>query len=595
MQYTLYYACNADAYQIKYSPDISFDACYLATDGYHVFPLAKPLPLGIVHAIQTRLTKNGANKITGWAKGLWQKIVAVDKGLDYNRAKRLTDKILTRMRLQEHRLNAGTEPVPVWSGRWPVWDSQALEILLKTITGRILQKAEIERSLAENGINNFTGLDLSLHYLYLQGKIDILPGVGYTGPGELQCFRCGSKTGVVPAACACSNQACYYCEDCIMLGAARFCEPLYRGGVEQTIPETYAAEPVLRCRGLSAAQEMAAARLEDFVKDKFRQICLVEAVCGAGKTEVAFRGIAQALKEEARVLYAAPRRDVITELYPRFVEAFPGVTITALYGGSPTKYGEAAITLATTHQLMRFAGKFDIVFLDEADAYPYRENSVLRGVLQRALKEGSKIIYITATPDPFLYRQVRDRHATKILLPARYHGYRLPVPEILKSYIIRNGQMDPVLVDWLFERGIRKQAKVFIFVPHVSDTLVVYDILRQYFADDKCACAVHAADPERDRKKLAFQKGPVPFLVTTTIMERGITVPNAHVLVLWADNERIFTEGALIQMAGRAGRTVDYPAGDVLYAAATVSEPMEAAIKKIIGTNSLAGQRGLLR
>ncbi len=48
------------------------------------------------------------------------------------------------------------------------------------------------------------------------------------------------------------------------------------------------------------------------------------------------------------------------------------------------------------------------------------------------------------------------------------------------------------------------------------------------------------------------------FLITTTILERGVTFPGIDVIVLKADDE-IFSAAALVQIAGRVGRNSDRP------------------------------------
>ena len=48
---------------------------------------------------------------------------------------------------------------------------------------------------------------------------------------------------------------------------------------------------------------------------------------------------------------------------------------------------------------------------------------------------------------------------------------------------------------------------------------------------------VHAEDPMRKEKVTSFRKGDIPLLVTTTILERGVTVKNLQVAVLGAEEE----------------------------------------------------------
>src|SRR5690606_40250612 len=61
-------------------------------------------------------------------------------------------------------------------------------------------------------------------------------------------------------------------------------------------------------------------------------------------------------------------------------------------------------------------------------------------------------------------------------------------------------------------------------------------------------------DPERDGKLAAFLRGEGRVFVATSILERGVTVPDVDVIVLYADAERIFQEPALIQMRSEERR-----------------------------------------
>jgi competence protein ComFA len=94
-------------------------------------------------------------------------------------------------------------------------------------------------------------------------------------------------------------------------------------------------------------------------------------VTGAGKTEITFPLLEAALAAGGRALIATPRRDVVLELAPRLAKAFPADTPAVLYGGSEDRWSASNITLATTHQLMRFHQAFDLVIIDELDALPY--------------------------------------------------------------------------------------------------------------------------------------------------------------------------------------------------------------------------------
>ena len=53
-------------------------------------------------------------------------------------------------------------------------------------------------------------------------------------------------------------------------------------------------------------------------------------------------------------------------------------------------------------------------------------------------------------------------------------------------------------------------------------------------------------------------------MVTTSVLERGITVPKADVIVLYAHDD-LYDARTLIQMAGRSGRAASHPIGSVYF------------------------------
>jgi competence protein ComFA len=78
------------------------------------------------------------------------------------------------------------------------------------------------------------------------------------------------------------------------------------------------------------------------------------------------------------------------------------------------------------------------------------------------------------------------------------------------------------------------------------------------------------------------------------VLERGITVRDADVLVLYADYERIFDTATLTQMAGRAGRTEDDTQARVYFVAQHISASMRSAVRLIQDMNRHAARSGYL-
>jgi late competence protein required for DNA uptake (superfamily II DNA/RNA helicase) len=82
-------------------------------------------------------------------------------------------------------------------------------------------------------------------------------------------------------------------------------------------------------------------------------------------------------------------------------------------------------------------------------------------------------------------------------------------------------------------------------------------------------------------------------LVTTTILERGVTIPKSDVYILDANNP-LFDEASLVQMAGRAGRSGADPAGFVFYGAPTWTNAQRNSIRQIRRMNAIARRKGYL-
>jgi competence protein ComFA len=105
--------------------------------------------------------------------------------------------------------------------------------------------------------------------------------------------------------------------------------------------------------------------------------------------------------------------------------------------------------------------------------------------------------------------------------------------------------------------------------------------------------AVHAEDPDRKEKVQKMRNKEIPLLLTTTILERGVTFPNIDVAVIGAE-DNIFAESALVQIAGRAGRSKDYPKGVVTFFHYGKTEEMIKARKQITAMNQEGIRKGLL-
>ena len=391
-----------------------------------------------------------------------------------------------------------------------------------------------------------------------QSGIQELPTIRIDA-GNIRCYRCNHVTakslGALP-------QGEFYCPHCINLGRVSTLNKFYH------VPEPNQftiIEPVLTWKGeLSPLQQQASEKISQGMAAHVQQ--LLWAVTGAGKTEMMFAGIAAAIKRGERIGIASPRVDVCLELFPRLKAAFANCDIALLHGRQELPYHYAQLTICTTHQLLRFYHAFDNLIIDEVDAFPYAANASLLYATKQAIKENGGCLYLTATPGDALLREIKSKRLVVNYLPLRYHGHLLPQIKVRLAFgwrrRLERQKLPPQVIQQLQET-LREGHRFLLFVPHIADLALVEAALRHSFTTFRFA-TVHASDPERLEKVQKMRDGDYDFLVTTSILERGVTFQEIDVYVLGADDP-VFSSSALVQIAGRAGRAQSRLTGRVVF------------------------------
>ena len=352
-----------------------------------------------------------------------------------------------------------------------------------------------------------------------------------------------------------------YCRNCIGLG--RICEKdyLYRNlNAKHYKP---LIDGGLTWQGkLTQAQERVSNELiESFNKHKDH---LVHAVTGAGKTEMLFGVIKTCLSAGKTAAIATPRIDVVDELYPRFCEAFSRVKIGKYHGREFHEPDDEQFIICTTHQLLKFYQAFDLLVIDEVDSFPFHNDPVLHFGAKQAVKMQGSCFYLTATPDEKLLKKAKQHEIGYSLLNRRFHGGLLPIPKnqlYLRPFFKKN-KLHPKLVKQI-KKIIDNKKPLLIFVPRIAQLPTYHQIFENTFPKLKIA-SVHAADKDRQNKVRQFRNQELDILLTTTILERGVTFKSVQVIVLAADDE-IYNTPSLIQIAGRVGRNKDDRTGLVLF------------------------------
>ncbi|GAA3412816.1 DEAD/DEAH box helicase [Paenibacillus hodogayensis] len=496
-------------------------------------------------------------------------------------------------------------------------DMQELLKLERLLADRCLSKEELLTFLEHHGMEAAGAAWTSyVQAAYLRGHVELQGGLvaewkrRYLWSRKVRgfrCRRCGTREDkMYRTDCLYCSGDCLYCEECLTMGRMQSCSLLITGhgsdqGTGQGVRPTSTAaltnpEAYIGKWGLSPAQTEAAHQGLSYLAGARTEKpgrFLIWAVTGAGKTEMIFPFIDYELDRGHRVLIATPRRDVVLELQPRLQKAFPERSVVTLYGGSAERWDRGEITLSTTHQLLRFSRSFDLVIVDEIDAFPYHNNPMLQYAAERVCKQSGAYVLLSATPPAELMRQAKRKALHHVKVPVRYHRYPLPVPRTIaiKDPAKWRGSLPAKLLTPL-QRSIERGAQLFVFVSRIRDVNPIVNVLRTHFQPYAIE-GTSSQDPERAQKVIQFRQAAIRILVTTTILERGVTVPRTDVFILQADSP-LFNASALVQMAGRAGRSKDDPHGRVYFAAVEYTNSQAEAIRQIRAMNRLASRKGYL-
>ena len=304
-----------------------------------------------------------------------------------------------------------------------------------------------------------------------------------------------------------------------------------------------------------------------------------------------FASIEWMLQQGKRVAIAAPRIDVCVELAPRLKEAFPTVEQNVLHSQSEEGYKRVPLTIATTHQMLRFYRAFDLVVVDETDSFPYRDNELLIRAVHRSVKEDGCLLYLTATPSQTLEKRIKRKELSVSLLPERYHKKPLVVPTMTYTGDLEKRlrkKKVPKSLQHFIEDHVRVGKRFLLFVPRITLLNPIEVALRRQFPNAKFE-TVSSKEIYRQERIAEMRAGELDFLVTTTILERGVTFPGVNVCVVNAHEEE-FSREVLVQIAGRVGRTAECPTGEVVYFHNGKTKAMIQAVREIEDLNQQALQ-----
>ena len=360
----------------------------------------------------------------------------------------------------------------------------------------------------------------------------------------------------------------WYCRRCISFGRAMIEEETEPVSLN---PVTESSEEYVLQYPLSEGQKEISLQCAKLIDETD---VLLHCVCGAGKTELVVLSIAKMLKERKKVCFAIPRRQVVLELRERLAQYFPKAKVIAVCGGH-TSVTDGDLIICTTHQLYRYYQAFDLLILDEPDAFPFKGSDVLHAIAATACR--GHTVYLSATPDHELMNRVKKGNLVRLELNRRPHGHPLPVPRVRIGFRFVNLIR---LVKWVKDH--RNHPRM-VFAPSIRTA----SFLRLFLNLSEECCLCTSKTENRDEVIAAYRKKEAGLIVATTVLERGVTVPGADICVYNADSG-VFDEASLIQMAGRAGRSFSCPDGDVLFLCEQKKQRVIQCVKSLKEVNSCA-------
>ena len=297
---------------------------------------------------------------------------------------------------------------------------------------------------------------------------------------------------------------------------------------------------------------------------------LLNCVCGAGKTEMVVESISYYLSKGLKVAYAIARKEVVIELTERFRKIFSKANVVGVYGGHhDIIYGD--LIVCTCHQLYRYYKTFDLLVLDEVDAFPLKGNETLMNISLNSAK--GRIIFSTATVDDVLNKVLEKRNYSKVNLYTRPSRKPLTIPEVIYS----SKYLHIIFLAYILHSMANQ---CIVFVSSKETCRILYKIFSHLYS-----CTYVFAELEnRNKNILDFKNKKYKYIFATTVLERGITIKDINVIIL--DFDSIFDLSNLVQMLGRVGRSIDNPTGQAYILSNHFSKDINNTIKYLKEANS---------
>lgn len=317
---------------------------------------------------------------------------------------------------------------------------------------------------------------------------------------------------------------------------------------------------------LTGAQKRVLKEIRNDFKTGLQCNRLIQGDVGSGKTMVAMLSMLIAIDNEYQACMMAPTEILATQHYEglrEWVELL-GLRMELLTGSTPKKKRETLLSdllagnihiLVGTHALIEQDVQYKqlgLVVIDEQHRF---------GVAQRAKlwKKGQvlpHILVMTATPIPRTLAMTVYGDLEVSVIDEMPAG-RKPIVTVH-----RQESMRPAIMEFL-KNEMAKGRQVYYVFPLIEDSekldlnslMSGYDMVSSYLPPPQYKYSiVHGKlkAAEKDAAMNLFKNHQTDIMIATTVIEVGVNVPNASVMVI--ENAERFGLAQLHQLRGRVGR-----------------------------------------
>src|SRR5580704_9739564 len=310
---------------------------------------------------------------------------------------------------------------------------------------------------------------------------------------------------------------------------------------------------------MTSAQARAIGEIRKDMAKEVPMSRLLQGDVGAGKTLVAAAAMLYAVEAGYQAALMAPTQVLAEQHFDNFRGWFSLFDIRiALRTGTRREashielQGEPQIVIGT-HALLYDAGQFQrlgLVVIDEQHKF---------GVLQRSKllerKPIPDLLVMTATPIPRTLAMTVYGDLEVSILDEKPANRRAIITRVRPSAKI------PEAASFIRER-VAAGRQVYIIYPVIeeSETLSVKAATTEYHKWEKLLAPLRCGllhgrltPEEKERVMEQFREGQIDILVSTTVIEVGIDIPNATVMLI--ENSERFGLAQLHQLRGRIGRS----------------------------------------